>query len=75
MNGQKDLIRAKKLITKYKGQLENSKIRENFGQSLVRKLEDEFNDYRYGVSNSSIWQLIREFDHWCMNYTRILDSD
>ncbi|KKL78545.1 hypothetical protein LCGC14_2023800, partial [marine sediment metagenome] len=47
--------------------LQKKNIRENFGQTLVLMLEDEFPNYQYG--SNTIWPLIREFDEWCMNYT------
>ena len=63
----KDLAKAKRLIAKYKARLKAQRICENFGQSLVRKLEEEFFNYRYGQNR--VWPLIREFDNWCMTYT------
>ncbi len=62
-----DLTRVRKLIAKYKGQLREENIRENFGQILVSMLEDEFPNYQHGTN--TIWPLIREFDEWCMSYT------
>ncbi len=62
-----DLTRVRKLIAKYKGQLQKENIRENFGQILVSMLEDEFPNYQHG--SNAIWPLIREFDEWCMSYT------
>ena len=62
-----DLTRVQKLIAKYKGQLQKENIRENFGQTLVSMLEEEFPNYQYGTND--IWPLIREFDEWCMSYT------
>jgi len=67
MSKQNDLVRAKKLIIKCKGQLRGQKIYENFGQDFVRMLEDEFSDYRNSIN--PIWPLIREFDDWCATYT------
>ena len=61
-----DLIRVRKLIAKYKVQLQKKNMRENFGQDLVLILEDEFSNYQYG--SNAIWPLIREFDKWCMSY-------
>ena len=62
-----DLIRVRKLIAKYKAQLQKETMREDFGQILVSMLEDEFLDYQYG--SNAVWSLIREFDEWCMSYT------
>jgi len=67
MTKQNDLVRAKKLIAKYRAQLSGQRIYENFGQDFVRMLEDEFSDYRYG--DNQIWPLISQFDEWCANYT------
>ena len=69
MTNTTDLIRVQKLITKYKGQLKEENMRENFGQSLVSQLEDEFSNYQYG--SNDIWPLIREFNEWCMDYTNL----
>ncbi len=62
-----DLTRVRKLIAKYKGQLQKKNIRENFGPTLVSMLEDEFPNYLYG--SNAVWPLIREFNEWCMDYT------
>jgi len=62
-----DFMKAKKLIAKYKAHLASQRICENFGQPLVRDLEDEFSMYCYG--QNQVWPLIQEFDYWCMNYT------
>ena len=40
---------------------------ENFGQEEVRVLEDTYSDYQY--TNLGVWEMIRAFDEWCMNYT------
>ncbi len=63
----KDAIKAKKQIAKYKARLKKQAVCENFGQGLVRQLEDDFSEYRYGVND--VWSLIRAFDEWCMTYT------
>jgi len=66
-NERRDRPRVKRRITTYKRQLQRQQICENFGQSRVRKLEDEFGQYRYGIN--TVWPLIRDFDEWCMTYT------
>ena len=64
MDEQKDIIRVRKLIELYKGQLQGRRMLcKNFGQSCVTMLEDEFTDYRYG--SNLVWSSIREFDNWC----------
>ena len=40
---------------------------ENFGQKEVSILENTYRDYQY--KNDGVWDKIREFDNWCMNYT------
>ena len=42
-------------------------IWENFGQEEVRVLESEYSDYQY--KNDGVWQTIRDFDNWCMNFS------
>ena len=39
---------------------------ENFGQNEVRVLEDTYRDNQY--SNDGIWDKIRDFSSWCMNF-------
>jgi len=66
-NELKDKPVARRRIATYKRQLKRQQICENFGLSRVRKLEDEFSQYRYGVN--AIWPLVRDFNEWCMTYT------
>ena len=40
---------------------------ENFGQLEVRILEDKYGEHQY--SHDGVWNKIRVFDDWCMNYT------
>ena len=43
---------------------------ENFGQDVVRKLEDRYIDISSYTSNmNSIRNILNEFDNWCMNYS------
>jgi hypothetical protein len=65
MGISKDLVRVKKLVTKYKAQLVDSQMCENFGQNFVRRLENEFSEYQNGTND--VWSAIRAFDDWCMN--------
>ncbi len=67
MNERRDRAKVRQHVAMHKGQLQRQQICENFGQSRVRKLEDEFSQYRYGVN--TVWPLIRDFDEWCMVYT------
>ena len=39
---------------------------ENFGQKEVRLLEDTYSEHK--DKNDRVWDKIREFDNWCMNY-------
>lgn len=66
-NESKDKSRARRRIATYKRQLKHRQICENFGQSRVRKLEDEFSQYHYGIN--AVWPLIHDFNEWCMTYT------
>jgi len=60
-----------KQIKDYKERLirkaKRSGLWENFGQEEVGILENLYYEYKY--KNDGIWNLIREFDNWCMNYT------
>jgi len=67
MKNKKDLVRVKKLIAKYKAQLFTAPMVENFGQSLVCRLREEFSDYAYGFS--AVLTEINDFDDWCQNRT------
>jgi len=40
---------------------------ENFGQKEVNLLEDAYNEHQY--KNDGVWDKIRAFDNWCMDYT------
>lgn len=63
-NVHRDIEREKqKLITKYK----SKGLYENFGQAEVRKLEDKYRDSQY--KNDGVWDAIRGFDEWAMNFT------
>jgi len=66
-NERKNKLKVQRRIATYKRQLKRQPICENFGLSRVRKLEDEFSQYRYGVN--AIWPLVRDFNEWCMTYT------
>ena len=47
----------------------NVKPVENFGQDVVRKLEDKYiNISSYTPNMNLIRNLLNEFDNWCMNY-------
>lgn len=52
----------KKLISKWK----RFGPYENFGQNEVRLLQDTYYDSCF--KTDGIWDAIREFDNWCMNY-------
>ncbi len=56
-NYKERLIRKAKLIG----------IWENFGQEEVNILRQTYSDYQY--KRDGIWEQIRAFDNWCMNYT------
>lgn len=42
---------------------------ENLGQEEVGILRSKYSDHRY--RNDGIWDKIKEFDNWCMNYIGI----
>jgi len=64
-------MKVEALINKYKKQLirksKKTGIYENFGQTEVNILEDKYDEDKY--SNNGVWNKIRDFDNWCMNYT------
>ncbi len=42
-------------------------IWENFGQTEVSILESNYSDHQY--LNDGVWEKIRDFDNWCMDFT------
>jgi len=68
----KDIKKATLRIAQYKEQLKRKvnrqQICEDFGQDKVKKLEDEFSNYRY--NKNVIWDAIILFNNWCKNYTK-----
>lgn len=58
---------VKSQIEQRKRMLKNTKVKENFGQKEVSKLEDMYSEHQH--KNDGIWDAIRAFDEWCMNYT------
>jgi hypothetical protein len=56
----------KKLIVRYKKQLSNNAISENFGQKELRKLR-EFMGFVYPEDRELVY-LYKEFEAWCMDY-------
>jgi len=42
-------------------------IYENFGQKEVMKLQDRYYDCLY--KEREAWDLIKNFDHWCSNFS------
>ena len=70
----KKLKNAEKKIAVHKHRLilkaKKSGIYENFGQTEVRKLEDEYSFCQYGDEEErNIWKSIIYFEEWCINYT------
>jgi len=64
MNIEKDIKNYKeRLIRKAK----KNGVWENFGQEEVNILESTYFDYKY--KKDGVWDKIREFDNWCINYT------
>lgn len=58
--------RKKALIKKAK----SKGLWENFGQDQVRALKEKYADYCYGDDEErKAWDLISQFDEWCMYYT------
>ena len=64
-----------KEIQNYKDRLirkaKRSGLWENFGQEEVNVLESKYSECQYSREDADkkIWQAIRAFDTWCMNYT------
>ncbi len=65
----KDIARTKKRLSSKADRLG---LWENFGQDEVRRLENEYNSNSlcYGTPEErKMYNEIREFDKWCMNFT------
>lgn len=69
----KELKKAEKKIAVYKHKLilkaKKSGLYENFGQTEVNNLENEYAFCQYGNEEErNIWKSIRYFEEWCDNY-------
>ena len=56
--------KVKKTLIKKAG---SKGVYEDFGQKEVKKLEDKYSEYQY--KKDGVWDEIRKFDSWCMDYT------
>jgi hypothetical protein len=56
-----DIVKTKTKLIRY---CKRYGLKENFGQREVRNLQDKYaNKY-----NDEIYDALRKFDYWCMNY-------
>lgn len=64
MSVHSDIKQLKTLLIK---RASKKGVYENFGQKELNFLEEEYSDHQY--KNDGIWEAVRSFDNWCMNYT------
>lgn len=59
----------RRIVEEEKKKLEQQQIKENFGQDVVRRLEEKYIDISdYTVSMNTKRRIIEMFDEWCMAY-------
>lgn len=72
--GLQIIIDINNLKTRLIARAKKKGIYENFGQEKVRHLQDKYSDCEYQgrLKERDIWNLISQFNEWCMNFN---DSD